>query len=114
MNSALPRQRVCHRLLPVTTIYELQNLADELTVVAPPPPPPVTLNNIVADSGKWVIRAIGGGSYALRVEYETTNGEKVITRVEEEAFGFPATLRTALRFALQIANAHRLYWQPIY
>lgn len=97
-----------------TTISEIQQLADELTIVAPPPPPPKILNNVIANSGRWVVRAIGGGSYALRVEYATANGGTVITRVDDEAFGFPSTLRTSLRFALQIANSHRLYWQPVH
>lgn len=91
-------------------ISKLQKLADELTVHAPPPPQPKGLNYIVPNSGKWVVVKVGSGMYAVRPEYETTNGEKIIATRNGETRGFPNSIEASLRFAISVTTASRFYW----
>ena len=52
----------------------------------------------------------GGGTYAVRLEYRTENGVKIVARSAMEVSGYPSTIVTALRFAVGMASASKYEW----
>lgn len=97
----------------MTTIEQLQVLADELTDVFPPPKVPLGVNSVIAGTGKWRVMRIGGGCYAVRIEYQRSDGTTVTVKSSEEIVGYPSNVTTAIRFALQMGNASRHFWLPL-
>jgi hypothetical protein len=97
----------------MTTIKELQILADELTQLLPPPIRPQGVNLVVAGTGRWKIVPIGSGSYAMRIEYEHPDGDTFIVRAEKEIAGFPSSLRQSLDFMVTLHTATRHQWLPV-
>jgi hypothetical protein len=97
----------------MTTISELQILADELTELLPPPTRPAGVNLVVVGSGKWKIVPVGSGSYAMRIEYEHPDGHSFVVRSEKEIAGFPNALRQSLEFMVTLHTATRHHWLPV-
>lgn len=95
------------------TTQQLQNLCDELTEVAPPPPRPLGLNTPVVAGGKWIAVRFGGGAYAIRAQYQTVDGKTITVKMEDEIRGFPNGLISAIRFTINLAKSHRLYWVAV-
>ena len=91
-------------------VEQLQVLADELTEVSPPPPKPKGLNFVVAGSGRWVVVKSGSGMFAIRPEYDDGRGGRVVATHNGEIRGFAPAIKTALMFAISIANSSRHYW----
>lgn len=95
----------------MATISELENLVNELTATMPPPSQMVDpLENVIPDSGEWILTRAGAGTYAVRARFATAGGGLILVRAEDEIRGYPATVATALRFTLQVATASRHYW----
>lgn len=97
----------------MTTTKELQRLADELTDAFPPPPTIAPRQLAVVGRGRWKVVPIGGGSFALRIEYTDTRGNEVIMRAEREIAGFPNTLRQSLEFMLSVYSSTRYGWHIV-
>lgn len=97
----------------MSSISELQKLADKLTEALPPPLHPLGTQRVDLVKGRWVVTRAGMGMFAVRVEYTTTQNEKILYRVDNEIIGYPQAIQTAIKFAVQVANSHRHYWQPI-
>jgi len=98
----------------MATISEIEILLDELSLSSPPPPLPIGVGDhhkIRKGSGKWVVVPVGVGIYAVRVEYKLDDDSKLQVKVPEEIRGAPQAISMAVRFALQLANSHRFYWQ---
>ena len=97
----------------MTTLYDLQKMADRLTDSSPPPQ---NLTNgkdkIIVGSGKWKVEMVGAGFYAVRIEYSTTDNKKVVMKAQQEMRGFADNLAQSLRFAQFVAEANRHYWLP--
>jgi hypothetical protein len=94
----------------MATISELENLAEQMTQTLPPPERPQTKLNIMPGTGRWVIAKTGAGTYALRIEYTTAGGGTVTVRQQTELKGFADALAQAMRFAIEVATAHRHSW----
>ena len=92
------------------TTQQLQNLCDELTEVSPPPTRPLGINAPIIGAGRWIAVRFGGGAYAIRAEYNTTDGKKITVKMENELRGFPNGLVSAIRFTIELAKSHRHYW----
>lgn len=97
----------------MTTTRDLQLLADELTEVFPPPHTVAAQQLAIVGRGKWKIVPIGGGSFALRIEYTDSRGEEVVMRAEREIAGFPNTLRQSLEFMLSVYSSTRYGWHIV-
>lgn len=97
----------------MATISELENLAHQLTEAMPPPNTAKGTANIIPGTGRWVVAKTGAGTYALRIEYDTASGDKLIVRQQTELKGFADTLAQAMRFTLEVATANRHYWMPV-
>lgn len=96
-----------------TPLSELEQLVDELTIVAPPPDVPMGLNFVIPRTGRWRICRVGAGAYAVRAEYESTNGGTQLAKMDGEITGYPSTIASALRFSIALARSHRHYWSII-
>lgn len=94
----------------MTTMKELQLLADGLTELLPPPASPKGVQSVKSGTGRWTIVPIGSGSYALRIEYRDRENNVVTVRAEREIAGFPSTLRQSLEFMLSVHSATRHHW----
>lgn len=56
---------------------------------------------------------VGGGFYALRIEYDTTQNKKVVMKASRELRGFAQNLAESLKFAEFVANPNRHHWLPV-
>lgn len=97
----------------MATITELEILADQLTEVVPPPTNPKGQANTIPGTGRWVIAKTGAGTYALRIEYDTASGAKLVVRQQTELKGFADTLAQAMRFTIEVATADRHHWLAV-
>lgn len=97
----------------MSSITELNLLVEKLNEISPPPKLPLGVNFAVANSGQWVVTRVGAGVYAIRAVYQTTNGEEVTVKLENEVQGFLPAVTTAIRFTLSILGSSRHYWLPI-
>lgn len=97
----------------MTTLNDIQILADELTECSPPPAQPKGLNFVVVGSGKWIVARTGAGIYAIRAEYKVSEGETRIVKMENELVGYPNALVSALNFAITIGSASTYYWAAV-
>jgi hypothetical protein len=97
----------------MTTISDLQVLADELTELTPPPTQPRGLNTAIAGTGRWKVVPIGGGGYALRIEYDDHINGTIIGRADPEISGFASMLRQSLAFMVSVNKASRFHWIPV-
>jgi hypothetical protein len=109
----LPTEEVCHRITTMTTIKELQVLADGLTKLMPPPALPPNVQTVKSGTGRWAIVPIGSGSYALRIEYKDKDNNTITVRAEREITGFPSSLKQSLEFMLSVHSATRHRWLPV-
>lgn len=73
----------------------------------------VSQNRQVSGRGKWKIVPIGGGAFALRIEYPTADGDTFVVRAEREISGFANSLRQSLEFMLSVHSATRHHWIPV-
>lgn len=97
----------------MTTLYDLQKMADRLTDSSPPPQDLTNgKDKFIVGSGKWKVEMVGAGFYAVRIEYDTTDNKKVVMKAQQEMRGFADNLLQALRFAEFVASSHRHYWLP--
>jgi len=98
----------------MATLIDLQLLADKLTLVAPPPQDLTNgKDQFVRGSGRWKVEMVGGGFYAVRIEYDTTQNQKVVMKANQELRGFSQNLEQSLKFAEFVANPHRHHWLPV-
>jgi hypothetical protein len=98
----------------MTTLNDLQILADRLTKVSPPPQDLTNKKDqFIVGSGRWKVEMVGAGFYAVRIEYDTTQNKKVVMKADQELRGFADTLSQSLRFAEFIANPSRHHWLPV-
>ena len=98
----------------MATLKDLQILADKLTIVAPPPQD-LTNNKdqFIVGSGRCKVEMVGAGFYAVRIEYDTTQNQKVVMKANQELRGFSESLAQSLKFAEFVANPHRHHWLPV-
>jgi hypothetical protein len=98
----------------MATLIDLQLLADKLTKVAPPPQDLTSdKHKFIVGSGRWKVEMVGGGFYAVRIEYDTTQNQKVVMKAERELRGFSQNLAQSLEFAEFVANPNRHHWLPV-
>jgi hypothetical protein len=98
----------------MATLLDLQLLADKLTKVAPPPQDlPSDKYKFIVGSGRWKVEMVGAGFYAVRIEYETTQNQKIVMKADRELRGFSQNLAQSLEFAEFVANPNRHHWLPI-
>jgi hypothetical protein len=93
----------------MTTLKEIQILADELTQVSPPPARPKGAN-FVGTNARWKAETVGGGMYALRAEYDLANNEVVVMKINDEIVGFPSALVSAIKFSIMLASCNKYFW----
>lgn len=94
----------------MATTEQLNLLADELTQAMPPPRQLAGIQNVIPGTGRWVIVRVGGGTFAVRAQFDSPTGEPVICRTADEVRGYASTVATSLRFAIQVATASRHNW----
>lgn len=97
----------------MASIIELQVLADRLTELAPPPALPKGVNMIAPNTGRWVVKRVGAGFYALRAHYDHTDPEVVEpieVTIANELRGYPSTMATALHFSVTVLDSPRHQW----
>lgn len=99
----------------MATITEAQELARELTALAPPPDLPLGVNvPIIAGSGEWTVERVGSGVFAVRARYLTPSGAFVVVSLPSgEMRGTPSVVANSIRFAVQVAKSSRLHWVAI-
>lgn len=97
----------------MASISNLQELADQLTQCLPPPQQPKGIDRVDLMNGRWVVAKTGMGMFAIRAEYTTTQGEVVMYRQDDEIMGYPQAVVASLKFAIQVGNSHRHYWQAV-
>lgn len=89
----------------------LDELAGQLSQVAPPPPSPQGVPIPPGSIGKWVVESVGQGWYALRAHYVTPEGDEVIAEPVRELAGQPHALLMALEFSVNLARSTRHEWR---